>query len=397
MSLAAYALLVLVVGLVFFAAVPGTGAFVVRARWRGFRGRISASSLLPFIEYSHLAAAGGESPNRYRFLGTLEAIQGEDKIWVSNGHFSVAADLSSTMVYLLPSPREGGDEGAVERNEERVPDEAPRAVRWRRIFSLPQGIQIYLAGSFVVDQGRGVFRSADRDKLLVVIYDGDSATLLRRATWSGRQRNEYWNQYTLASLVAGSFSLLLLAFFLLRSPYSRIPALLALTAAAFPLSPLLPPGVLLYIPYRQLWSRARLMRAERDLLKLPLRYFPEGTGDGEARLPSGERYAVRVGANVRLRDVPPMRVPAYLEAQGGAAAGRETRTYGALGHDDLGEHLVRPEDPMAEFVRIPGEPGQLARECSAKARLLEWLSAALIVGDIAINLFLLLLLLGQVL
>jgi hypothetical protein len=73
------------------------------------------------------------------------------------------------------------------------------------------------------------------------------------------------------------------------------------------------------------------------------------------------------------------------------------RTYGALERDELGEQIVRPEDPMAEYVRVPAEPGQLARDCSFRARLLEWLSAALILGDIGINLFLVLLVLSRVL
>lgn len=395
MTIAAYSVLVLVVAIVFYAVIPGTGAFVTRSRWRGFRGRLSSSSLLPFVQYSHLGGSEAGGPQRLRFLGRLEAMQGEDRIWVSNGHFSVAADLANTTVYLLPSPRGQGNEGGLERYEERVPDEAPRAARWRRIYSLPQGMQIYLAGSFLMDRGRGVFRSLERDKLLAVIFDGDPQTLLPRATWAGRQRNEYWNQYTLASVVAGSFSLLLLSFFLLRSPFSRIPALFALTAAAFPISPLLPPGALLYIPYRQLWGRARLLRAERDLLRLPLRYFPEGSGGRETVLPTGERYAVRMGPDVRCLEPPRARVPVYLEHQ--AVDPLEVRTYGAVERDELGEYLTRPDDAMAELVRIPGEPGQLARECGGKARFLEWLSAALILGDIGLNLFLVLLLLSRIL
>lgn len=395
MTIAAYSLLVFVVAVVFYAVVPGTGAFVVRSRWRGFRSRLSSTSLYPYIQYAQLGGPEGDSHGRFRFLGQLEAMQGEDRIWVTNGHFSVAADLTNTTVYLLPSPREQGTAGGVERYEEGVPDEAPRAARWRRIYSLPQGMQIYLAGPYLADRGRGVFRSMERDKLLAVIFDGDPQTLLPRATWAGRQRNEYWNQYTLASLLAGSFCLLLLSFFLLRSPFSRIPALFALTAAVFPISPLLPPGALLYIPYRQLWGRARLLRAERDLLRLPLRYFPEGSGSGETVLPSGERYAVRVGPEVRCREPPRARVPVYLEDQQSDPA--NVRTYGALERDELGEYLGRPDDAMAELVRIPGDPGQLARECSGKARFLEWLSAALILGDISLNLFLVLLLLSRIL
>lgn len=397
MTIAGSVALVLVVAVLFYAAIPGTGAFVVRSRWRGFRGRLAASSLLPFVQYSQLGGADGGAPRSYRFLGRLEAMQGEDRIWVSNGHFSVAADLANTTVYLLPSPHEPGANGGLGRFEDRLSEEMPRAARWRRIFSLPQGMQIFLAGPFLTDRGLGVFRSLERERLLVVIFDGDPETLLPRATWAGRQRNEYWNPYTLASLAAGSFSLLLLAFFLLRSPFSRLPALLALTAATFPISPLLPPGVLLYFPYRQLWSQARLLRAERDLLRLPLRYFPEGEGAQEAILPTGERYAVRAGTSVRCREPARTRVPGYLKERAGGFDSSRVLTYGALGRDEIGEYLTRPEDVMAELVRIPGEPGELAAECSGKASFLTWMSAALIFADISVNLFLVLLLLSRLL
>lgn len=394
MTRLAYVLLVLAVALVFFVAIPGTGAFVVRGRWRRFRARMSAASLLPTVEYTHLAQPAEHG--LLRFLGRLEAIQGADTIWVTNGHFSVAAEVANVTVHMMPSSQEAPESGR-EPSHELVPDETPRGVRWRRIFSLPQGMQFFLAGPFVAERGRGTFRSQERDRLLVVIFDGEPASLMPRAIWGGRQRNEYWNQYTAASLVLGAFALLFLAFLLLRSPYNRVPALFALTAAVFPVAAMLPPGILLYLPYRQLWQRARRMRAERDLLRLPLRYFadaPEGAAD--TRLPDGERYGVRVGAAVRCLVPPAVRAPAYMETQP-APSSIQTRTYGALGRDELGEYLTRPLDPMAELVRIPADPGQLARVCAGKARLLELMSAILIVGDMAINLFLVLLGLSRLL
>jgi hypothetical protein len=90
-------------------------------------------------------------------------------------------------------------------------------------------------------------------------------------------------------------------------------------------------------------------------------------------------------------------VPGYLKDRAGGVDTAKVLTYGALGRDEVGEYLTRPEDVMAELVRIPGEPGQLAEECSHKARSLEWLSAALIFAGIGVNLFLVLLLLSRIL
>ena len=64
-----------------------------------------------------------------------------------------------------------------------------------------------------------------------------------------------------------------------------------LSLAAAPVAPFLPPGVALYYLYRYFWKMARRLRAERDLLRLPLRYFP---GSGRER--GAHRAAAHRGA-----------------------------------------------------------------------------------------------------
>ena len=91
---------------------------------------------------------------------------------------------------------------------------------------------------------------------------------------SGRQRNEFMNSVTLPSVAIGALLLVLLAFSLLAVPEFRLIALVALTAGLAPISPFLPPGFPLYFGYRSYWKKARLMRAQRDVIRLPLRYFP---------------------------------------------------------------------------------------------------------------------------
>ena len=77
---------------------------------------------------------------------------------------------------------------------------------------------------------------------MVVIYDGDERSILLRAVWGGRQKNEYWNSFTLAALITGSVSLFLMSYLFLSHPLYRQAALFALTLGFFPLATLLPPG-----------------------------------------------------------------------------------------------------------------------------------------------------------
>ena len=392
MQSTAYLVLVLAMALVFYGGIPGVGAFVVRAKWRRFRSRVTAASVLDFARYTDLNRRADGAAGQYRFLGRLEAIQDRNRVWLSNGRFSVAADLEDMSIYMLPTISSGGEEESVERYEETVPDEEPRSIRWRRIFSLPQGTQVFVAGTLMIEEGRGVFRSTDRERLIVVIYDGEPDTLLQRAVWAGRQRNEYWNQYTLASLLVGSFALLLAAFVLLRDPHLRVPVLFAVTACTFPVATVLPPGILLYFPYRSLWKRARLLRAERDLLRLPLRYFEPSETDRTTTLPTGESYAQRVGADVMCGEAVRTRDSRLAENLPG-----QPYTYGVPSRDEEGREVLRkPEDPMAELIRVSGNPTELADRCAARARLLELLAGALVEVDLGANLFLVLLLLSQI-
>jgi len=393
--------LVFLVAFLFFGAIPGIGAFTVRARWRRFRARIVESSLQRFVEYGDLSAgAEGRGEDGYvgsfRAFGSLEAMQGRHRIWINTGRFTVGADLEGVQVYLLPSFSAPVSASVVERLEKSVPDEEPSMVSWDRIYSLPAGTQVFVEGALFSEDGQAVFRTRPRNPLLVVIYDGERRTILQRAIWSGRQKNEYWNQFTLAALLTGAFLLVLLAYLFLRVRGSGLPALVALSLAAFPIAALLPPGVLLYFLYRHFWKQARLLRAERDLLRLPLRYF-----DGAAqpppdprarevsvRLPTGERY-------VRTREFRWL-IDGALVIRGARLIERASRRgqpcwlFGALDDKAKLPSLRTPEDPMAELVLVLGDPEDLAGKCSRTARVHELVSAGLFFAAVSLNLFLLL-------
>jgi hypothetical protein len=409
-------LLIFAIAFLFYVALPAVGAFFARGRWRRFRATVTTVSRYPTAGPGVVGASRTEPLGHYRFFGTLEAIQGEDRIWLTNGRFSVAADLRNVRVYLIPE---------MERSESfslSNPGAAPSAlgsVPWSRIFSLPEGTPVFVGGQMFSEEGRAVFRDRGGTRLLVVIHDCPRETVVLHAISGGRQRNEYINPVTLPSVAVGSLSLVLLAFTLLGIP-ERFAALLALTAGLAPLSPFFPPGFPLYFAYRNAWKKARLLRVQRDVIRLPLRWFPPW--DSRKRratlLPDMEPYLmVRgtpdparpeciVSSGMRL-ELPPGITRVQVELPGGARrrlaraggrpgeeAGDELVAFCAYAEDGEGLKLRRPEDPMADHVLLPGDPELLARESERAARVSALISAAFIGLDVLVNLPLVFLLLS---
>jgi hypothetical protein len=384
-------ILVFAVAFLFFGLIPGIGAFFVRSRWRLFRRRIAESSLYPFLNYSDLSRTG-DFLGRYRVFGHLEAIQGENRIWINNGSFTVEADLTQAKLYFLPSFSAGTRTVPIERLQEEVPDEQPALVSWNQIFSLPAGTQMFIAGQLYSEEGRAVFRSQGKDPLLVVLYDGQRNTIVQRAVWGGRQKNEYWNQFTLASLLTGAFCMVLLAYIFLRSSPSSLPVLFALSLAFFPIAGLLPPGFILYYLYRFFWKRARMLRAERDLLRLPLRYYPESEAlplESSAPLPTGESYLCSQDASLLIDGELIIRSASLPSVREGKF--EDVVLFGTHTETDGQGRVQTPRDPMAELVLVMGDPAVLAQSCNRRARMFALLSAVGVFSALILNFFLLLL------
>jgi hypothetical protein len=386
-------LLVFAIAFLFYGLIPGIGAFTVRSQWRTFRRRMLEVSRLPYVGYF-------QQPGRdrllgdYRIFGDLESIQGENRIYINSGRFTVGVELKEVVIYLLPSYSRPGGTDLFERLEETLTDEEPKTVLWKKIFSLPAGTKIFVGGALFSEGGCGVFRSLPQKPLVVVIYDGDRQSILLRSIWGGRQKNEYWNRYTLPALIAGSIALLLTSYIMLGTPYLRFPSLVALCLSVFPIAALLPPGVLFYFLYNWLWKRARLLRAQRDLFRLPLRYFETSETwkkvpyhEQVVTLPTNEPYLLTnrpdgiVGEKLIIRDGGMLSLP---ENQRG--------DYFLFGTLKQGSPRVisRPEDPMAELVLVLGDPVLMSTACSRRARGLELLAALFIFSGLAINLLLVL-------
>ncbi len=442
-----YFILVFGVAFLFFGIIPGIGAFIVRSRWRKFRKRIIELSLKPFVSYSETSSANSGFIGEYRFFGTIEGIQGNDRIWVRSGNLSVAVDMENVMVYTLPSFI-GIRNSDSERLDEMIPEEEPRILTWDQVFSLPEGTNIFIGGSLFYESGIGIFKTTPESMLLVVIYDGERETIIKRSIWSGRQRNEYFNQFTMASIIAGSFSLVLIAFALLNNPVLRLPALFSITLSLFPIAVFLPPGVIFYFLYRWAWKKGRVLRATRDLLRLPLRYFEDGkdsvNGDSlsdsirvydrvsesfrddtisvskteegcfsrYSKLPTGELYVEVAGLLTAdeensQRNEWKIKCGREVFTLWGRLTFRETcmrndrvkdkdlfYAYGVYRGDEKDKRISNSEnDPMCELVVIPGNPDLRAERCQIRARVYEWVSALFVGFGLLVNMFFILLIL----
>lgn len=368
-----YTVLIPVFSLLFYLAVPGIGAFHVRRRWRRFRRHVVRTSMYPTIRYGDFIHTRDEGfVGYYRFVGSLEAIQGSDTAWIHDGAMSVSAKLSGVPVHVLPASSLSMSEEQIEQHGGFLGDETPQHMTWNRISTLPEGTRIMLSGTLYSERGHAVFRDTRSVPLMVLLFDGDERTVLRRAIWSGRQKNEYWNQFTLSSLLAGTVALFVLAYYFSRSPMLRPQAILALVAGAAPILPFLPPGIGLFFVYRYVWGLGRVRRAERDVLALPVRYFgdDETPTRGEVVLPDGEIYvarrvdsleeAHRLAPSASIREVP----------QRLHASGHEYWVFGTPGASGVSA----PSDSMAEHLLVPANPWRASKVCDRHARALEVLA-----------------------
>lgn len=312
----------------------------------------------------------------FRFFGALQALEGSDCIWLSDGALSVRVDLTGVPIYILPSAPDLKDP----IGETGYPEEIPARTSWKEIFSLPEGTKMFLFGKVVNTDGKILFKDTSDEQLFAVIYDCSSRAFFSQAIWTGRQRNEYWNPATPGSLTVGSFLLFVYFYLLLQQPYMKFPAGVALLFSLVPIILFFPPGLFFYYVYRNLWKRARIFRAERDLLKLPLSYFTEGCSNSrycEEKLPDGSLYV--------MEEKSPCVTP-----EGGVVRSTSLTSASQEGSECYVFSLKVPEgestgDPMAENVAVSGNPLYLSRKSEAKAVKLEIFSLLAVISDLLLN------------
>lgn len=376
----------------FFLILPGAGAFYVRGKWRQFRKNILRSTLHPFVSYADIHLPYNGFLGNYRYLGALEALE-ENTVWIKNEKVTVSAVMDKCQVFLLPSQARVEAEGLFENNLETLPEENPQRISWRSIFSLPEGTTVFISGALFRENGKAVFKEGRDSPLMMVIFDGSKDTILRRSIWGGRQRNEYWNQFTFPSLVVGFFSLLFYAYLLFRSgSMMKLPFVTAVTAALLPLAGFLPPGLFGLFVFRNLWRRARVLRAERDLLMLPIWKMQEN--EMPVLLSDGTVYHFTVAetdidsltgectSEVKVRS------PSFLSKSAGANKERYY-LFGLPVPAGDRVYYLPPPDPMADYIITPGNPKNLSERCSGEARKFEYISISAFAAGLLINGFIL--------
>lgn len=333
----------LIVAFVFYLAIPLAGAFALRGRWRRFRVRFEKLRTAPVLRYGDVARAatrGDCEVGHYRLFGRVEALEGNDRLWLRGEGVSALVDFSRAPLYALKT----GDDrrGVVER------------LPWRSVTSLAEGTRMLAAGLLVLEGGNPVFVDAPGELLVAVSYDCDDRGIASKVIAGARATNEYWTPLSGVSLALGlaTMSALLLSFGG-RSSLSTVRAM-AFLVGILPILPLLPPGLFFFLLYRRLWRRALSLRTSRDLFRvLASRLGAEEEKNAEDEASNGWRGACRpllageaAPPDALVLDVPP-------------------------GVEDLGEWLLFAAegtgDPMDESIVSPGDPKLLAQAAERSA------------------------------
>jgi hypothetical protein len=264
---------------VFFLVIPVIGAVSLRAQWRSFRNRVVELEKRPLLTYGDAARIirGGDCGS-FRLYGSIEAIEGSDRVWVRGEGVSALVDLSRAPVYTVPP--DTSDPGSVKK------------VRWKSVSSVAEGTRVFVGGRIVAEAGRAVFVHTAEENLIVVIHDGDDAGLASRLIVGGRSVNEYFGYATPLSVALGLIAISIILLIARSSPFSSVRALIFLIGTV-PVLPFAPPGLAFFLAYRWLWRRALRLRVERDMLRLSVQ-IPVGTAASMNRYDHGERERLAV-------------------------------------------------------------------------------------------------------
>lgn len=357
--------LLFLTALVFYLLIPISGAFYVRKNWRIFRKNLKASLLLPMAVPRFSSEEG--SLGLHRFLGELEAIEGDDLLWIKGAHGTITADMRNARVYNMT------DSGSnTELYENLYPYPLPKKslvhMSWNDIFSLTEGTRLFLFGDLEVHSGKYCIKSSNEMPLTVIIYNEDPFTLIPRAAWCGRHWNEFWNFLTPWSVLTGTLLLLISSVWLIQNSNNYIVNFISLFLSLIPLILFLPPGVFMFNLYKYYWNQGRQFRAERDLIRMPL-------GFGNSALNCEE-------SNV-----------AYGRQPSGWKGAVNTVCY------QIPEGLLQMSEKNrdGQCISFPDHPETLARFCQKKAVIYEGLSVFVFSGGLLLNFILFLILMIRIL
>jgi hypothetical protein len=369
---------IIMLAVFWYGLVPVIGGFVSRHSWRMFRQRFDDLRLKPLLNYGayrHIAGKGGI----YRFIGGFESTD-DHTLWIRSETLTIPVALAGAHTYMLPMTEGGEIPESFDPSEE-----VPERIRWDQVSALAEGAKVFVGGPVALRDERWTFVSTPEQPLLLIFYDGPDRALTLRAIRAGRDRNEYWNFLTPYAFILGAFFEILIAASFLPRPAFRLTGITAFIFLFTPVFPLIPPGIVCTVFYRRLWWRARILRAYRDLARLPLKYLAPGAR--ERPLPDGERYGGVYYDSLPL-EATEKPIPLLIPEPEGHKIGwyifGALPEEGALGADTLPQE---PRDPCATFGAIPGNPEKLARGFTFKAYVLEIISCLFLGAGIGISLF----------
>ncbi|MCL2067404.1 MAG: hypothetical protein FWG99_08070 [Treponema sp.] len=362
--------------IIWYGLVPILGALYSRNKLGQFRRRfdeLRLSPLLDYRKYQQLEKEGGI----FRFIGGFESITDGHTLWIQGENLTIPVSIDNVKCWLLPMQEEGGvgemfDPGA----------EAPERIRWDRVSTLTEGARVFVGGYMKNLNNRWSFTSAKEMPLMVIFYDCPDNTLPERIMRAWRHRNEYWNPVTPFSLIIGALSLLYMAYSFLNRPAFRFTVIGSLIALFIPILPMIPPGLIFMVLYRQLSWRARKLRVYSDIAALPLRHLTSGLDS--CLLKDGEKYGC-----VKYDSLPaegsegqiPLLIPELSKE------GQSLQWYGFGAMRESSSLPENPSDPFVCFGILPGNPKDLTRRYAIRAYTLEVLAWVLLIFGIALNLF----------
>jgi len=381
-------LLIVSMVILWYGLAPMAGALHKRYKWHIFRKRFDELRLSPILDYSQYSRNHIEGAKVFRFVGGFESLTDDQTLWIRDEDLTVPVSLHNAETYLLPMPHGAMPQDAPFTAGAGIPevfdpsDESPEEIHWERVSTLTEGAKVFVGGLLAYQDGRWGFVSTKENPLMVIFYDGPDQSLAIRTIRAGRHRGEYWNAVTPYSLAVGALCQIMIAVSFLSRPAFRLTVIVSIIALFVPLYPIIPPGLLFTFIYRRLAWRSRILRAWRDIARLPLRYLPPSGGEG--RLPNGEPYGFTCTA-----ELPPQAqqgaIPLFLPEIKKAKSGGLWYIFGAL---RPGQDLPsQPEDPFATFGILPGKPDSLARRCEVLAYLLEMAAWFILLAGIGLNIF----------
>ncbi|MDR2716442.1 MAG: hypothetical protein LBB89_00040 [Treponema sp.] len=379
--------------ILWYGLVPVAGALVKRYKWYIFRKRFDKLRLSPILDYRQYSQEGKDirlSPkaDTFRFIGGFESVTDGQTLWIRGEDLTVPVSLQNAEIYLLPMQKGESISEVFDPGEE-----TPEKIRWERVSALTEGARVFAGGLLVCRNGRRSFASAKNKPLMMIFFDGPDHSLATRAIRAGRNRGEYWNTITPFSLVVGALFQILVAVTFLSRPAYRLTVIVSIIALFIPLYPMIPPGLLFTVVYRRLAWRSRILRAYRDLARLPLRYLPPRKNKGlsgsftpleSCLLPNGEQYGF-----ICVKELPSQaeegKIPLLLPELTKAKKDNLWYIFGALRPG--GELPVQPEDYFATFGILPGRPEAIARYCEILAYTLELAAWLVLLTGIGLNIF----------